>query len=448
MIGNLPSQSDKEEDSRFLLLALGEGISDYIQGAAYARNSGGGVDALTKDLLDFDTSVQNFAAGGEVSLKSGLGVTEENPINFPFDDPSGDPNVVQVGTVKPISSVLQEEGTIGEDEGIDAGVNTLGGTVAGVISGLIGLSETGLVANLGRTFGFNPDTSAAKAQLNTIADENYYISEPLGKAAFASRDNIEMDDVNSVAPDPSDQAMANIEMDDAISVAADDANAAAQAAGEVGSSVGPDASGDTSNTADDDGVAGGTSDGPGDSGVGDSGVGDSGDDGTGEWKRGGVIKGYQEGALVEDEQADTQLDALGLGPVGLVDDPDGTTGVADDLAMDLPVNSYVVNKDAATLAGLGSINKLIKDAIDLALEDEVDLPAEIKTAEKIPIRISRGEIVIPAPLVDYIGLKKLENMNNRGLKVRKQREAEEAPVEMAAAPSPQQDLLAQIQPVA
>jgi hypothetical protein len=45
-------------------------------------------------------------------------------------------------------------------------------------------------------------------------------------------------------------------------------------------------------------------------------------------------------------------------------------------------------------------------------------------------------------------LKKLENMNNRGLKVRKQREAEEAPVEMAAAPSPQQDLLAQIQPVA
>jgi hypothetical protein len=238
-------------------------------------------------------------------------------------------------------------------------------------------------------------------------------------------------------------------MDDAISVAADDANAAAQAAGEVGSSVGPDASGDTSNTADDDGVAGGTSDGPGDAGVGDSGDdGGPGDAGDGNWKRGGVVKGYQEGDLVEDQQADTQLDGLGLGPLGVINDPDGTTGVADDLAMDLPVNSYVVNKDAATLAGLGSINKLIKDAIDLALEDEVDLPAEIKTAEKIPIRISRGEIVIPAPLVDYIGLKKLENMNNRGLKVRKQREAEEAPVEMAAAPSPQQDLLAQIQPVA
>ena len=76
------------------------------------------------------------------------------------------------------------------------------------------------------------------------------------------------------------------------------------------------------------------------------------------------------------------------------------------------------------------------------------LQAEARTAEKIPIKISRGEAVIPGILVKYIGLEKLEKMNNRGLKAREQRESEEAPVEMAAAPSAQEDLLAQIQPVA
>ena len=174
----------------------------------------------------------------------------------------------------------------------------------------------------------------------------------------------------------------------------------------------------------------------------------SGGEYSGGAKEGGQIKGYQEGSLVEDDQADTQLDTLGLGPIGIVDDPDGTTGVADDLEMELPVNSYVLNAEAVELAGVVSINKMIKEAIDLAIEDGVDLPKEIKASEKIPIRISQGEGAIPNPLVDYIGLKKLENMNNRGFKVRKQREAEEAPVEMAAAPSPQEDLLAQIQPVA
>ena len=86
--------------------------------------------------------------------------------------------------------------------------------------------------------------------------------------------------------------------------------------------------------------------------------------------------------------------------------------------------------------------------IDLAIEDGVDLPSEIKTAEKVPIRISKGEAALPHPLGMYIGEGKLEKMNARGLRAREQREKEEAPVQMAAAPSPQEDLLAQIQPVA
>jgi len=171
---------------------------------------------------------------------------------------------------------------------------------------------------------------------------------------------------------------------------------------------------------------------------------------------GGQIKGHQDGEQVlsepiasSEEQADTELDDLGIGPLGVINDPDGTTGVADDLDMDLPVGSYVLNAEAVELTGKVSINKMIKEAVDLAIEDGVDLPAEIKTAEKVPIKISRGEAALPHPLDMYIGTSKLEKMNNRGLKLREQREGEKAPVEMAAAPSPEEDLLAQVQqPVA
>ena len=34
MIGNLPSQSDKDEESHFVSLAYYEAVSDYLQGAA------------------------------------------------------------------------------------------------------------------------------------------------------------------------------------------------------------------------------------------------------------------------------------------------------------------------------------------------------------------------------------------------------------------------------
>ena len=180
-----------------------------------------------------------------------------------------------------------------------------------------------------------------------------------------------------------------------------------------------------------------------------SGVGSAGDDsghastGEGLAKHGGQIKGYQEGDLVEDDQADTQLDDLGLGPLGIVNDTDGTTGVADDLEMDLPDGSYVLNAEAVELAGVGPINTIIKKAIDLAIEDGVDLPNEIKTAEKVPIRISKKEAVFPEALVRYIGLTKLEKMNARGLRAREQRQGEQAPMETAATQETAEDLLAQ-----
>ena len=450
MIGNLPSETDKDQELHVLNLALGEALIGLLQDASRNSNNDNLGD-ITTDLLDFDNDVprQGFSEGGlttggpEDGITGGLGGADGTGTG------GLDPSITAIG------GLAVSVATGASVPSIAFGIaNAITAFATGrSIADQLGANLSAFSSPQGLFGQFDVEIeNPATGQITTLSgrqaiqdsqrgtpDLSFSPAPPIGFLGTGATNNastpISVEQAPALAADAA--------------VASDPAADAAVAAGQ-GVAVGATGTGATGvasesgfgdpGTGVDSGSSSGASTGADDSGHASSGEGLA--------KDGGQIKGYQEGDLVEDQQADTQLDGLGLGPVGLVDDPDGTTGVADDLDMDLPVNSYVLNEPAVKLAGVVSVNKIIKEAIDLALEDEVDLPAEIKTAEKIPIRISRGEIVIPAPLVDYIGLKKLENMNNRGLKVRKQREAEEAPVEMAAAPSPQQDLLAQIQPVA
>jgi len=182
---------------------------------------------------------------------------------------------------------------------------------------------------------------------------------------------------------------------------------------------------------------GGNVDATGQSGQGDDTGPDTGDTGDtdgdvdGGAASGGQIKGYQEGAMVE-EQADTTMDTAGLGPMGLVDDMDGdqVTGVEDDLDMETEEGAYVLNADAVELVGLKDLNQLVKDAIDIAIESDIPLPKTVDPTKKVPIKISNGEFVIPAILVPIIGLENLEKMNKRGLEYR-EKNREEAPPQEA-----------------
>jgi len=184
---------------------------------------------------------------------------------------------------------------------------------------------------------------------------------------------------------------------------------------------------------------GGNVDATGQSGQGDDTGPDTGDTGDtdgdvdGGAASGGQIKGYQEGAMVE-EQADTTMDTAGLGPMGLVDDMDGdqVTGVEDDLDMETEEGAYVLNADAVELVGLKDLNQLVKDAIDIAIESDIPLPKTVDPTKKVPIKISNGEFVIPAILVPIIGLENLEKMNKRGLEYR-EKNREEAPPQEAQA---------------
>ena len=146
----------------------------------------------------------------------------------------------------------------------------------------------------------------------------------------------------------------------------------------------------------------------------------------------------QEGGPIQN--AETDLEAM-LGPMGVINDNDGSPGpslggegVADDLTMEVPEGSYILNSDAVSLIGISDINTVIRDAYTIAAALGQELPADYDPQNKVPIRISNGEAVIPAPLVGVIGLDRLERWNAKGLEVRRQREeAEKAQAETQAA---------------
>ena len=150
------------------------------------------------------------------------------------------------------------------------------------------------------------------------------------------------------------------------------------------------------------------------------------------------IQAAQEGGPIEN--AETDLETR-LGPMGVINDFDGDPGpslggegVADDLTMEVPEGSYILNSDGVSLIGISDINKVIRDAYTIAAALGQELPADYDPQNKVPIRISNGEAVIPAPLVGVIGLDRLERWNEKGLEVRRQREeAEKAQAETQAA---------------
>ena len=115
--------------------------------------------------------------------------------------------------------------------------------------------------------------------------------------------------------------------------------------------------------------------------------------------------------------------------MGVVDDPDGApspfsggTGVEDDLDMEVEAGSYVLNAESVQLIGISDINAVIRDAYAIAAALGKPMPQDFDPQNKVPIRISNGEAVIPKSLVDIIGLDKLEKWNKKGLELRKQKE--------------------------
>jgi hypothetical protein len=145
---------------------------------------------------------------------------------------------------------------------------------------------------------------------------------------------------------------------------------------------------------------------------------------------GGLNKGGPVNMQVggEVDNADTNMEVANV-PMGVVGDMDGApapfnggTGVEDDLNMEVEAGSYILNAEAVQLIGVSDINKVIRDAYTIAARLGKPMPEDYDPQDKVPIRISNGEAVVPRALVDIIGLDKLEKWNQKGLELRKQKE--------------------------
>ena len=116
-------------------------------------------------------------------------------------------------------------------------------------------------------------------------------------------------------------------------------------------------------------------------------------------------------------------DVINGAPVGMVDVPGGGGPTDDGVPTKLPEGSFVLNAASIEYHGTKTINDLINNAVRDLLKEGVQISMEDPNPEDdVPVAISNGEYVIPPEVAEKIGIKKLEDMNERGLEYRKKQE--------------------------
>jgi len=129
-----------------------------------------------------------------------------------------------------------------------------------------------------------------------------------------------------------------------------------------------------------------------------------------------------------------QAGFVGREPEGL---PDGMT-VADDVPIEVPEGTFVINAAAVEFAGSDDIKTMILEAMDEAEKQGVDIKQENTTIAKedlVSLVVSKGEVIIPPQLAEIIGYDRLNKINNRG-KAEVERRVQESEQQEAPAPKP------------
>jgi len=116
---------------------------------------------------------------------------------------------------------------------------------------------------------------------------------------------------------------------------------------------------------------------------------------------------------------------------GVIGDENATPAetVADDIPMDVPEGSFIINAAAAEVAGYGDIKTMIMDAVGVARRLGVEISTgdeQVGDEEAVDLLVSKGEVYIEPTLAKIIGYDVLEKINNRGKRevARRQQEAE------------------------
>lgn len=169
-----------------------------------------------------------------------------------------------------------------------------------------------------------------------------------------------------------------------------------------------------------------------------------GDNDTAVAKTGGFITKeratMQEGGIPPEEvppgeaPVATEAGFVGAEPEGI---PTNET-IADDVPMEVPEGTFVLNAPAVEFMGSEDVKKMILEAMEEAEKQGIDIEQENATIPKeelVSLVVSKGEVLIPPQLANIIGFDRLNKINNRG-KAEVQRRSEEPEQMKEAAPKP------------
>ena len=133
-------------------------------------------------------------------------------------------------------------------------------------------------------------------------------------------------------------------------------------------------------------------------------------------------------------------------PSAMLPQEGGEESVADDIPMEAEEGDYILPYETVLLVGLKDLNRYAREAIQLAMENDVDLSGtNLDPTDKVPIKISNYEYRIPNQLVTFFGggKKYLDKIREEGLQLRKrldeEKGAEEQPLQPEAPMMPPQE---------
>ena len=131
----------------------------------------------------------------------------------------------------------------------------------------------------------------------------------------------------------------------------------------------------------------------------------------------GVLQ-MQSGGITEEELAQQQpIPGEVVVPPEQQQPREANGATPDTVATQLREGDYVLNSLVKVTEGVGDLKKTIETALNDAKQDGVDL--ENREGEIVDVIVGDDEVIIPKELVKYVGLDKLEKMNNRGKQLMK-----------------------------
>lgn len=126
----------------------------------------------------------------------------------------------------------------------------------------------------------------------------------------------------------------------------------------------------------------------------------------------------QSGGITEEELAQQQpIPGEVVVPPEQQQPREANGATPDTVATQLREGDYVLNSLVKVTEGVGDLKKTIETALNDAKQDGVDLGN--REGEIVDVIVGDDEIIIPKDLVQYVGLDKLEKMNNRGKQLMK-----------------------------